>query len=47
MTMIIAFQYSFHIISSASIALISIIILCLILTKRKNDQKSKQKSLGP
>jgi amino acid transporter len=47
MTMIIAFQYSFHIISSASIALISIIILCLILTKRKNDQKRKQKSLGP
>lgn len=41
-TMIITFQFSVHIISSAAVALISIIILCLILTKRKNDQKHKQ-----
>ena len=39
MTVVIMFQFNIHILSSALVALICIIILCLILTKRKTDQR--------
>ena len=39
MTVVIMFQFNIHVLSSALVALICIIILCLILTKRKTDQK--------
>jgi basic amino acid/polyamine antiporter, APA family len=46
MTVIIMFQFNIKLISSALVALICIIILCLILTKRKNDQKHEERSTG-
>lgn len=46
MTVIIMFQFNIKLISSALVALICIIILCLILTKRKNDQKLEESSTG-
>lgn len=45
MTMVIMFQFNYHVVLSTVVPLISIMILCLILTKRKIDQKQKQKSL--
>ena len=44
MTLVIMFQFNIHVLSSALVALICIIILCLILTKRKTDQKLEGKS---
>lgn len=44
MTMVIMFQFNIHVLSSALVALICIIILCLILTKRKTGQKLEGKS---
>jgi APA family basic amino acid/polyamine antiporter len=44
MTVVIMFQFNPHVISSTLVPLISIIILCLILTKRKTDQKLEEKS---
>jgi basic amino acid/polyamine antiporter, APA family len=46
MTVIIMFQFNIKLISSALVALICIIILCLILTKRKNDQKHEERRTG-
>lgn len=43
MTIIIMFQFNPNVIASALVPLISIIILCLILTKRKIDQKLNEK----
>jgi APA family basic amino acid/polyamine antiporter len=45
MTVVIMFQFNYHVVLSTVVPLISIMILCLILTKRKIDQKQKQKSL--
>jgi APA family basic amino acid/polyamine antiporter len=45
MTMVIMFQFNYHVVLSTVVPLISIMILCLILTKRKIDQEQKQKSL--
>ena len=44
MTVVIMFQFNIHVLSSALVALICIIILCLILTKRKTDQKLEGKT---
>lgn len=44
MTVVIMFQFNIHVLSSALVALICIIILCLILTKRKTGQKLEGKS---
>jgi APA family basic amino acid/polyamine antiporter len=44
MTVVIMFQFNIHVLSSALVALICIIILCLILTKRKTDEKLEKKS---
>ena len=44
MTIVIMFQFKPSVISSTLVPLISIIILCLILTKRKFDQKLEENS---
>ena len=44
MTVVIMFQFNIHVLSSALVTLICIIILCLILTKRKTDQKLEGKT---
>jgi APA family basic amino acid/polyamine antiporter len=41
MTMVIMLHFNYHVVLSAVTPLISIMILCLILTKRKIDQKQK------